>query len=83
MDTIVGDKNTTELFGISTMNCIIPFAMIRTNDKNRIRMTSSNHVHTHAITVEHVSNAITHLKSEKSDTFEGLTLTILEIVLIY
>ena len=34
---------------------------------------SSNHVHTHAINVEHISNAITHLKSEKSDNFEGLT----------
>ena len=30
-------------------------------------------VHTHDITVEHVTNAITHLKSEKNDNFEGLS----------
>ena len=34
---------------------------------------SSNHIHTHDVTVEHVTNAITHLKSEKNDNFEGLS----------
>ena len=40
---------------------------------DNVNNISSNHVHTHASTVEHVSNAITHLKSEKSDNLEGLT----------
>ena len=30
-------------------------------------------MHTHNITVEHVTNAITHLTSEKNDNFEGLS----------
>ena len=30
-------------------------------------------IHTHDITVEHVTNAISHLKSEKNDNFEGLS----------
>ena len=33
----------------------------------------SKHVQTHVITVEHVSNAMLHLKSEKNDNFEYLT----------
>ena len=32
-----------------------------------------NHIHTNDVTVEHVTNAITHLKSEKKDSFEGLS----------
>ena len=31
------------------------------------------HLHTHDITVEHVTNAITHLMSEKNDNFESLS----------
>ena len=42
---------------------------------DNVNNISSNHVHvhTHAINAEHVSKAITHLKSEKNDNFEGLT----------
>ena len=40
---------------------------------DNVNKISSNYVHTHAINAEHVSNAITHLKSEKSDNFERLT----------
>ena len=40
---------------------------------DNVNNISSNHVHTHAINVEHISNEITHLKSEKSDNIEGLT----------
>ena len=39
MDTMVGDKNITELFGRKYNNCIIPLAMIRTNSSHyRMRM---------------------------------------------
>ena len=88
-DTMVGDKNITELFGrkynelynsvsydkdefLALQNengCNIEMYCIDDNVNN----ISSNHVHTHAINVEHVYNAITHLKSEKSDNFEGIT----------
>ena len=42
---------------------------------DNVNNISSNHVHvhTHAINVEHVSNTITHLKSENSDNIEDLT----------
>ena len=40
---------------------------------DNVNNISSNHVYTHAVTVEYVSDAITHLKSVKSDKFEGLT----------
>ena len=40
---------------------------------DNVNHKSSNHIHTHDITVEHVNNAITHLKSEKNDNFEGLS----------
>ena len=36
-------------------------------------LVSSYHIHTHDITVEHVTYAIIHLKSENNDNFEGLT----------
>ena len=39
---------------------------------DKLNHISSIHIHTHDITVEHVTNAIAHLKSEKSDNFEGL-----------
>ena len=90
MDTVVGDKNITELFGYNykydelynsvsydkekfltlqkEINCNIELYCI-----DNVNHKSSNHIHTHDITVEHVTNAITHLKSEKSDNFEGLS----------
>ena len=40
---------------------------------DNVNHKSSNHIHTHDITVEHVTNAISHLKSEKNDNFEGLS----------
>ena len=40
---------------------------------DNVNHKSSNHIHTHDITVEHVTNAITHLKSEKNDNFECLS----------
>ena len=40
---------------------------------DNVNHKSSNHIHTHDITVKHVTNAITHLKSEKNDNFEGLS----------
>ena len=89
MDTMVGDKNITELFGrkynelyISVSYDRDEFLALQNENGCNIEMyciddnvnnISSNHVHTHAINVEHVSNAITHLKSEKCDNFEGLT----------
>ena len=86
---MVGDKNIAELFGrkynelynsvsydkdefLTLQNengCNIEMYCIDDNVNN----ISSNHVHTHAINVEQVSNAMSHLKSEKSDNFEGLT----------
>ena len=36
-------------------------------------LVNSYYIHTHDITVEHVTNAIIHLKSENNDNFEGLT----------
>ena len=86
---LAGYKNITELFGrkynelynsvsydkdefLTLQNengCNIEMYSIDDNVNN----ISSNHVHTNAINVEHVSNAITHLKSEKSDNFEGQT----------
>ena len=89
MDTMVGDKNVTELFGCkynelynsvsydkdefltlqSENGCNIEMYCIDDNVNN----ICSNHVHTHTINVEHVSNAMSHLKSEKTDNFEGLT----------
>ena len=85
----VVDMNITELFGYNTMNCIIPLVMISTNflpyrktipvilklcciDDN-VNHISGNHMHTHDITVEHVTNAIAHLKSEKKDNFESIS----------
>ena len=40
---------------------------------DNVNHKSNNHIHTHDITVEHVTNAITHLKSEKNDNFEDLS----------
>ena len=40
---------------------------------DNISHITSNHIHTHDITVERVTHAITHLKSEKNDNFEGLS----------
>ena len=41
---------------------------------DNVNHISGNHMqYTHEITVEHVTNAIAHLKSEKKDNFEGLS----------
>ena len=91
MDTFVGDKNITELFGhkYDELYNSVSYdkdeflTLQKENDYNielycidNVYHKSSNHIHTlhtHDITVEHVTNAITHLKSEKNDNFEGLT----------
>ena len=87
MDTVVGDKNITELFGYKyevLYNSVSydkdeSLTLQKENDCNielycidNVNHKSSNHIHTHDITVEHVTNAITHLKSEKNDNFECL-----------
>ena len=88
MDTVVGDKNIFELFGYKydeLYNSVSydkdKFLTLQKENECNIEMycidnvnhKSSNHIHTHDITVEHVANAITHLKSEKNDNFEGLS----------
>ena len=88
MDTVVGDKNITELFGYKydeLYNSVSYdkdefLTLQKENDCNielycidNVNHESSNHIHTHDITVEHVTNAISHLKSEKNDNFEGLS----------
>ena len=70
------------------MNCIIPLVMIRTNSlhyrKRRtviLNCTVLTMLITNLVTIyilmilldEHVTNAITYLKSEKDDNFEGLS----------
>ena len=92
-DTFVGDKNITELFGLSTINCIITLVMKRTDSLHYRKITVilkciilmailitfliTMIIHTHDVTVKHVTNgitnAITHLKSKKNDKFEGLS----------
>ena len=88
MDTVVGDKNITELFGYKydeLYNSVSYdkdefLTLQKESDCNielycigNVNHKSSNHIHTRDITVEHVNNAITRLKSEKNDNFEGLS----------
>ena len=98
MDTVVGDKNITELFGYKydeLYNSVSYdkdefLTLQKENDCNielycidNVNHKSSNHIHTNDITVEHVTNAITHLKSEKNDYFEVYLLIISKMVLTY
>ena len=88
MDTVVGDKNITKLFVYTYDELYNSFSydkdefliLQKENDCSiemycidNVNHKSNHHIHTHDITVEHVTNAITHLKSEKNDNFEGLS----------
>ena len=43
------------------------------NIDDNINHISSNHINTHDITVEYITNAVAHLKSEKKNNFETLS----------